>query len=101
MLKRYADLKVFLRIHNRHSLSGRCTTPDTSIGSLSLRERAGVRGMASKRSTDLYLLRIHNRLFFSGRCTTPDTSVSSLSLRERAGVRGAVSKRSTDLNAPY
>jgi hypothetical protein len=43
MLKRYADLKVFLRIHNRHSLSGRCTTPDTSIGSLSLRERAGVR----------------------------------------------------------
>jgi hypothetical protein len=43
MLKRYADLKVFLRIHNRLGLSGRCTTPDTSVSPLSLRERAGVR----------------------------------------------------------
>jgi hypothetical protein len=43
MLKRYAELKVFLRIHNRLGLSGRCTTPDTSVGSLSLGERAGVR----------------------------------------------------------
>jgi hypothetical protein len=43
MLKRYAELKVFLRIHNRLGLSGRCTTPDTAVGSLSLRERAGVR----------------------------------------------------------
>jgi hypothetical protein len=57
MLKRYADLKVFLRIHNRHNFSGRCTTPDTSVGSLSLRERAGVRERerVSKRHADLNL----------------------------------------------
>ncbi len=42
-VQEYIDLKVFLRIHNRHNLSGRCTTPDTSVDSLSLRERAGVR----------------------------------------------------------
>jgi hypothetical protein len=44
MLKRYADLKVLRRIHNRRELSGRRITQDTSVGPLSLRERAGVRG---------------------------------------------------------
>ena len=47
-IKKYADLKGFLRIHNRRNLSGRCRTPDASVGSLSLRAvrrfgRAGVR----------------------------------------------------------
>jgi hypothetical protein len=43
MLKGYADLIVLYRIHNRLGFSGRCMTPDTSVGPLSLRERAGVR----------------------------------------------------------
>jgi hypothetical protein len=43
MLKKYADLNVLHRIHNRLVLSGRCITSDTSVSSLSLRERAGVR----------------------------------------------------------
>jgi hypothetical protein len=41
MFKRYADLNVLYRIHNRPGVSGRCTTPDTSVGSLYLRERDG------------------------------------------------------------
>lgn len=35
---------MLYRIHNRLVFSGRCITPDTSVGSLSRRERAGVRG---------------------------------------------------------
>jgi 6-phosphofructokinase len=58
------------------------------------RERAGVRGMVSKRSTDLNApYQIHNRLVLSGRWMTRDTSVSSLSHRERAGVRVAFDVR--------
>ncbi|POA29871.1 hypothetical protein C1891_27170 [Pseudomonas sp. GW456-12-1-14-TSB6] len=41
---KYTDLKLLYRIHNRLDLSGRRTAPDTSVGSLSLGERAGVRG---------------------------------------------------------
>jgi hypothetical protein len=52
--KRYAGLYL-LRIHNRLVFSGRCTTPDTSVSSLSLRERAGVRERVSKRHADLNL----------------------------------------------
>jgi hypothetical protein len=43
MLARYADLNDVCRIHNQLGLSGRCTPPDTSVSSLSLWERAGVR----------------------------------------------------------
>jgi hypothetical protein len=39
VLKRYTDLKVIGRIHNRLGISGRRMTPDTSVGPLSLRER--------------------------------------------------------------
>ncbi|PYC23284.1 hypothetical protein DMX02_09580 [Pseudomonas jessenii] len=39
IFERYTDLKVMLGIHNRLDHSGRCTTPDTSVGSLSLGER--------------------------------------------------------------
>jgi len=44
IFKSYTDLSEFQRIHNRHILSGRWIMPDTSVSSLSLRERAGVRG---------------------------------------------------------
>ncbi|PMW93581.1 hypothetical protein C1X59_29660 [Pseudomonas sp. FW215-R2] len=40
---KYTDLKLLYRIHNRLDLSGRRTAQDNSVGSLSLRERAGVR----------------------------------------------------------
>jgi hypothetical protein len=43
MLKKYIDLSDFCRIHNQLGFSGRCTTPDTSVSSLSPWERAGVR----------------------------------------------------------
>jgi streptogramin lyase len=43
MFEGYADLIELYRIHNRRGISGRCITPDSSVGSLSLRERAGVR----------------------------------------------------------
>jgi hypothetical protein len=43
MFEGYADLIEIYRIHNRRGISGRCITPDTSVGSLSLGERAGVR----------------------------------------------------------
>jgi len=51
MFGRYADLKEFADslidlvypIDNRLDFSGRCITPDTSVSSLSLRERVGVR----------------------------------------------------------
>jgi len=43
MLGSDADLKGLCWIHHRQDFSGRCITPDTSVGSLSLRERAGVR----------------------------------------------------------
>ncbi|WP_224796374.1 hypothetical protein, partial [Pseudomonas fluorescens] len=42
MLEKYADLNERDRIHNRHNLSGRCITKDTSVGPLSPGERAGV-----------------------------------------------------------
>jgi hypothetical protein len=41
VFKSYTDLSELQRIHNRHILSGRWITSDTSVGSLSLRERAG------------------------------------------------------------
>jgi hypothetical protein len=44
MLERYTDLNLLGRIHNRLGHSGRCIAPDTSVGPLSLGERAGVRG---------------------------------------------------------
>jgi len=43
MLKDYADLIGLCWIHNRQDFSGRCMALDTSVGLLSLRERAGVR----------------------------------------------------------
>jgi hypothetical protein len=44
IFKNYTDLKVIGRIHNRLGISGRRMTQYTSVGSLSLWERAGVRG---------------------------------------------------------
>jgi hypothetical protein len=41
--RRSTDLNAPYKIHNQLGFSGRCTTPDTSVSSLSLRERAGVR----------------------------------------------------------
>ncbi|ANI54094.1 hypothetical protein PDR5_23640 [Pseudomonas sp. DR 5-09] len=45
MLQIYADLILLYRIHNRLDSSGRCIAQYTSVGSLSLGERAGVRGL--------------------------------------------------------
>jgi hypothetical protein len=43
-LRRYADVMLLFRIHNRLDLSGRCIAKDASVSPLSLGERARVRG---------------------------------------------------------
>ncbi|PYC11262.1 hypothetical protein DMX02_30720 [Pseudomonas jessenii] len=53
MLQKYTDLKLLYRIHNRLDHSGRCRTPDTSVGPLYLWERAGVRGRIRENSDKL------------------------------------------------
>jgi hypothetical protein len=61
-------------------------TPDTSVGSLSLREWAGVREIGEFHRSESSNVNPY-RPGLSGRWITPDASVGSLSLRERAGVR--------------
>jgi hypothetical protein len=45
MLQNCTDVEHLYGIHNRLDLTGRWKVSDTSVGSLSLRERAGVRGV--------------------------------------------------------
>ncbi|OJT51194.1 hypothetical protein EGJ55_05750 [Pseudomonas moraviensis] len=52
-MKNSTDVKDFFRIHNRLGRSGRCKTPDTSVGPLYLWERAGVRGSDRENSDQL------------------------------------------------
>jgi hypothetical protein len=88
MLARYADLNGFCRIHDCHDLSGRCITPDTTVGPSTFGRERAEWGMLARYADLNGFCRIHNRHDLSGRCITPDTTVGPLYLWERVGVRG-------------